>query len=325
MPPLEELARFRPIGDPWFTADAETVYWVSYLAQDPGPTGAGPTVIEANALRLGEPTPRALMHNEPRANLSLLGSLWSSGADLVWADYTPVKPPNPSAAVHRLAKSGESASTLVEGLDVSSALASGGLRVLGADDQRVYLSPLSPVGISTIALAGGPRRTLVATDVAPTLLARDGEQLYWTAGDSLWRARTDGSAARLVASELPGPVALAVHGGIAWVVYGPSQERLLARVATSGPSVSCAAASPWPEGGRAAQLVADDSGAYVALAGTSDPGEGVWWFRPDGRGVQRLIAREGARQVRLLRLLPGHLLVALSDGEDWRLARVAKP
>jgi hypothetical protein len=321
MPPLEEVARLAINGFPTFVTDEQSVYWVSYQVTNPGIGSNGPTVIEEWSLRLGETAPRQLGRQELAGQRSLTGQLWSSGPDLTWLEFFPAKPPT-SGALFKLPKAGGQATALLANVRVTDF--NGGLRLLGADEQRVYLSPISPVGISAVSRATGDTISHLATTSPPTLLALDGGYLYWMEGDGLWRAGQDGTGAQLLSSGLPAADALAVHDGVAWVATDRLAPKRLARVAI-GQSVTCAMLAPWPEGGREAQLRADASGVYVALADVAgESADAVWRITADGRGVQRLLAAERERRVRLLAPRPEGLLVAISRPDGWLIGNLPR-
>jgi hypothetical protein len=324
MPALEELARFTVPGSPSFAADDQNVYWVSYAAMGP-PIGGGPTAIEGYSLRLGDSAPRPLGRQELDGNRSVNGRLWSSGPDLAWLEFFPSKPPT-NGAIYTQPKAGGPAAILLDHLRVTDI--TGGLRLVGADEERLYLSPISPVGISVVMRTTGATTRHIATAAPPTLLALDGDQLYWVEGDALWRARRDAPVAQLVASGVPDADALAIHDGIAWLALDRLAPRRVARVDVRGPSATCTTLSPWPDGGRGAQMMADASGVYVALADISGAdADTVWSIRADGTGTRRLLGLAEGRRVRLLAPRPDGLLLAASrpDGDGWVIARLPTP
>jgi hypothetical protein len=315
MPPLTELARFPVAGDPHFVASGETVYWVTYGAAPS--LFIGPTTISGHALALGETTPKTLWTQISDGNRALVGRLWASGPDLAWLEFFPSKPPT-NGALYVSPQAGGAMKVLVDRLRVTDL--NGGMRLLGTDDQRLYISPISPVGISAVVRATGEMTPAIATATPPTLLAVEGDSLTWVAGNELWRARRDGSGAALLASGVKGALALAVQDGVAWVIVGEGPQQRLARVA----SATCAVVSAWSEAGRDAQVVADASGLYVALSALNgDAASTVWWVRPDGRASGRLLAPEVGRLARLLAARPDGLLLAVSLPMDaWAIARL---
>ena len=322
LPVLQELTRFRVNGDPWFASDAEDVYWVSYAA--PGsPMQGGPTTIEGHRLRRNEPVPERLFHLQRNGNRSLFGGgLRAAGLALTWLEFFPSKPPT-SGSLYSTLKAGGPPSVLLEGLSTTSFMP-GGLRLLGTDDDSVYLSPISPIGITTVVRATGAVAGHVPTPVAPTLGALDGDRLYWVGGDALWRSRRVGSDPQQLASGLPAADALAVHDGIAWLALGRFAPKRLARVAVSGSAATCTLLAPWRQGGRDAQLVADASGVFVALEETSgQTADTAWWIRADGTIARQLLGAEEGRRIRLLGASVDGLLLATSrpDGE-WAIARL---
>jgi hypothetical protein len=320
-PPLEEVARLAVSGFPWFAADEQAVYWVSYSVKAPGIGSNGPTTIEASSLVLGDSTGRQLWRQEMPGQRSLIGQLWSSGPELAWLEFFPSKPPT-NGSLFKLPKAGGTATALLADVRVTDCNA--GLLLLGTDEQRVYLSPISPVGITAMSRATGDTIFHITTTSAPTLLAIDGDHLYWIEADSLWRADHRGTRAELLASGLPKADALAVHDGVAWVALDRLATKRVARVEVREPSVMCAMLTPWPEGGREAQLRADASGAYLAIRDANGSStDTVWRIAPDGGGMQRLLGPEPGRQVRLLRLGADGLLLALSGADGaWIIGRL---
>jgi hypothetical protein len=318
MPPLAELARFATRGAPTFVASDQDVYWVSYL---PGPSMTNErTAIEAHGLTIGEAAPRRLWAQERPGNRSIFGKLWASGPDLVWVEFFPSKPPT-SGTAYALSRAGGDARILREGFPTTDF--NGGLRSLAADDESLFLSPISPLGISAVARTTGEVTSHIARPLAPKLAALEGPNLYWVEGDSLWQSRRDGTEARPLASGLPAVDALAVHDGVAWLVTARETQRLL-RVAIQGARAACAASS-WPEAGRSADLVAGVGGIYLAITDPSgESRDAVWRIGEEGRNAWRLLPAEAERRVRLLASRPDGLLLALSHPGAWAVSRLPR-
>ena len=252
LPGVEELARFPVQGGSTLLAQGNEVYWTTYSVPGAPLLGGGPTTVEVFGLTIGETSPRRLWRQERPGNRSQFGRLWASGPDLVWVDFFPSKPPT-SGTVYALARAGGEARILVDRIDTTGL--TGGLSSLGADDESLYIAPISPVGISALSRATGQTTRHIARPSPPKLAAFEGDYLYWVEGDSLWRARRDGSDPQLLASGVSAPAAMAVHGGIAWLVPGRGATQRLMRVSIQGNVATCTAAS-WPEPGQSADVVA---------------------------------------------------------------------
>jgi hypothetical protein len=318
LPPLAELARFALQGDASFFAHEEDVYWVSYG----GGTSlfSGPTTIEAHRLTLGETTPRRLWSEaRPGSRRSMFGKLFASGPDLVWVEFFPSKPPT-SGTVYALPRAGGAATVLREGIETTTL--NGSLRALGTDDASLYISPVSPVGISALSRTTGQVTSHIARAVAPRLAAFEGEHLIWVEGDSLWRARRDGTEAGRLATGLPAVDALAVHAGASWLVTGPGATPRLLRVAIQGASATCTASS-WPEAGRSASIAAGAGGVYLAVREASgETADAVWRIDEEGRSAWRLLGSEVGRTVQLLAPRADGLLLAFTHPGGWALGRL---
>jgi hypothetical protein len=317
LPGLAELARLAVRGGPTFLAHEQDVYWVSY---DPGATVfSGPTTIEAHRLTLGETSPRRLWLEERPGNRAIFGKLWASGPDLVWVEFFPSKPPT-TGTVYTLPRAGGPATVVKEGF-ATTAL-TGGLRSLGSDDESLYISPVSPVGISAISRTTGRVTSHIGRPAAPKLAVFEGDRLIWVEGDSLWQARRDGTGEQLLASGLPAIDALAVHGGVSWLVTGFGTTQRLLRVAIQGAAASCTASS-WPEAGRSAEVVAGAGGIYLAIREpTGESGDVVWRIDQEGRGAWRLLGFQAERRVQLLAPRADGLLLAFTTPDGWTLARL---
>ena len=99
-----------------------------------------------------------------------------------------------------------------------------GPRDLAVDAQRLYWA--SEAGIHSVALAGGPVTTLVATAGA-SKLGLDASYVYYSEGASIRRVRKLGGVAGGFAVAESAVTALAVDGG--WVVWGEEGGAVRAR------------------------------------------------------------------------------------------------
>ncbi len=324
-PALQETATFSVLGYPWFTFDGESVYWVSY-DNETAPT-VKPTTVESYQLPLDAPTPRLLSHQVLSPGRTLIGRLWASGNDLAWLEFFPSKPPT-SGALYTQPKTGGAAISVLGSIPISGVVPpSSSTRLLAVDEERLYLSRISPVGISAVARTTG-ETTVLSRSAPPRSIALEGDTIYWVEENALWRARRDGTSPQRLASGLSAADALAVHGGVAWLALDPFGAKRVARVAVQGRAVTCTVVTPAADAGRETQLLADASGLYLVLSDLSgDPADSVSWIRPDGGATWRLLGGGGETplRVRLLANRAGGLLLATSSPQaaaTWSIAHL---